>query len=270
MLSAVEILAPAKVNLFLHVLGRREDGYHRIESLFAFADKGDFLRFEPASTWRLEITGPFAHQLEQEPDNLVTRAAKLLWMGIGQTGLPPVAVELVKNLPVAAGIGGGSSDAAAMLLGLKQAFDLDIRFERLMGLATNLGADVPACLLRKACLVRGIGDEIEPLGGLFKPLSVLLVNPLVPVSTKQVFAHYSGPFSPAHDDLKSNLEVYIRKGQNDLQVAACKIAPQITFVLKNLGQGARMSGSGATCVGIGKNTLSSLDGPKWQLPCTLS
>ena len=222
--------AYAKVNLALHVRAREPDGYHRIETLFAFCEDGDVLTAAEADALSLEITGPFAAALEGEADNLVLKAARALGRN--------VALTLDKRLPVAAGIGGGSADAAAALRLLGAGRDLT-------ALAAGLGADVPACLLSRTARGEGKGDqvalvEIEGLEG----TSLLLVNPGVPLRTAAVFAAWDGidrgPLGAWHE------------GRNDLQAPAIGLVPEIANVLDSLAgaRHARMSGSGATCFGF--------------------
>jgi 4-diphosphocytidyl-2-C-methyl-D-erythritol kinase len=236
--------APAKLNLALHVRGRRADGYHELETLFAFAADGDELRVALAERDRFGVSGPFAGALAGEGDNLVLRARDAF---AARFGAPPLAVELVKNLPVASGIGGGSADAAAMLRVLARLVSVDA--DAWMALAAELGSDVPACLLGRTALGRGRGEALEPVEGI-SGAPLLLVNPGVAVSTREVFARWDGvdrgPLGAG-----TVLEV-AAAGRNDLQPAAIAMAPVIADVLALLGQQrgvtlARMSGSGATC-----------------------
>ena len=217
----------AKLNLALHVRGREADGYHRIETIFAFCEDGDVLTATESDALSLEVTGPFAGALEGAADNLVLRAARAL----GRTA----AFTLAKNLPVAAGLGGGSADAAAAL--------------RLLGggaeVAARLGADVPACLLSRTARGTGRGDEIAPIE--IEGLSgtpVLLVNPGIPLSTAAVFGAWDGIDRGPLGDWE--------QGRNDLEAPAITLVPAIAEVLEALSGAriARMSGSGATCFGL--------------------
>lgn len=241
--------APAKINLALHVRARRDDGYHEIETLFAFLRDGDELRLAPGPA-SFAIEGPFGAILSAEGDNLVTRAATgfASAFGIANEG----AFTLVKNLPVASGIGGGSADAAAALRALARRHGIAIDDPRLFACADGLGSDVPACLLGRSALGRGRGEQLEPLEGL-TDLPVLLVNPGVAVSTGAVFTAWDridrGPIGEG-DLLERAL-----LGRNDLEAPARSIAPVIGAALALLGetQGARlvrMSGSGATCFAL--------------------
>ena len=254
-------VASAKVNLFLHVLGRRNDGYHELESLVAFADFGDELSVEARenSDILLETSGPFADALADLPPagNLVYRAAKAL----AETACVSsgVSIRLQKDLPVAAGIGGGSADAAATLKLLIRHWDLDIPKPVLDGLARDLGADVPVCLESVPSFVGGAGERVEPLAT-FPDLPLVLVNPGIPLATADVFAmlsppwsHRAGPPSPFSD--RRGLFDYLMATRNDLESGAIALAPVIEDVLARLRASkgcrvARMSGSGATCFGL--------------------
>ena len=185
-------VAPAKVNLFLHVLGRRADGYHLLDSLVVFADVGDTLRAEPAKTLSLTVEGPFAGRLAAEPDNLVLRAARALATeaGVSAGG----RLVLAKHLPVASGIGGGSADAAAALRLLCRLWRIEPDPGDLARLAGALGADVPVCLDGRASRMGGIGDHLEPSAGL-PPCGIALVNPGMALATAEVFRVRIGPWS---------------------------------------------------------------------------
>jgi 4-diphosphocytidyl-2-C-methyl-D-erythritol kinase len=251
----VREFAPAKINLHLHVVGQREDGYHLLDSLVVFGGAGDWLSVSPADDLSLTVAGPFAAGLASEPDNLVLRAARGLAdaAGIRPTG----ALVLEKNLPVASGIGGGSADAAATLRLLCRywgvAPDLD-------GLARALGADVPVCLAGRPSVMSGIGEVLAPAPPL--PMAgLVLVNPGVAVSTPAVFRARSDGFSePARlpgDGWEGieELVVSLSKARNDLEAPARSLAPAIGDALGVLAAVpgcllARMSGSGATCFGL--------------------
>src|SRR5216683_500597 len=192
---AVRRAAPAKLNLYLHVLGRREDGYHLLDSLVAFADVGDVVTARPAAELSLAVEGPFAPALAGDTTgNLVWRAAMMLAERASRS--PAVAITLQKNLPVASGIGGGSSDAAATLMALAELWDLDLLAPRFAGLAASLGADVPVCLYGRTAWLGGIGEALAPAPAL-PPVSVVLANPGVAVATPVVFKARRGPFSAA-------------------------------------------------------------------------
>jgi 4-diphosphocytidyl-2-C-methyl-D-erythritol kinase len=255
---AVTAFAAAKVNLYLHVTGRRDDGYHLLDSLVAFPDIGDRLTAEPAAGLSLEIGGPEAASLAgQVRDNLVLRAARLL---ADHTGKARGAVlRLEKNLPVAAGIGGGSSDAAAALRALSALWELSIGERALCDLAVRLGADVPACLHAGPVWVGGIGERVEPAGDL-PQAGILLANPRKQLPTAAVFAAQSGPFSepgrfaPMPRDAVRLAQALHPRG-NDLTRAAIDLVPEIGAVLARLAELpgvliARMSGSGPTCFAL--------------------
>jgi 4-diphosphocytidyl-2-C-methyl-D-erythritol kinase len=234
--------APAKLNLALHVRARRPDGYHELETLFAFVAHGDEVRVEPASVDSFTLTGPFAALLGDGGDNLVTRAARAF---AARFGGGAHAITLDKRLPVASGIGGGSADAAATLRALGRLHGVPRK--ALFALAEGLGSDVPACLLGRTAIGRGRGERLEPVPGM-PGTPVLLVNPGVAVSTAEVFRRWDGV---DHGPLPADP----RQGRNDLEGPARAIAPEIAEVLAALAAqpGAelvRMSGSGATCFAL--------------------
>jgi 4-diphosphocytidyl-2-C-methyl-D-erythritol kinase len=253
---------PAKINLTLHVLGRRADGYHELESLVAFTGAGDLLALAPGPELSLAVVGRTADAAGAGPDNLVLRAARNLAERVD--GLKTGAFALTKLLPVAAGIGGGSSDAAGALRLLGRANDLAPDDPRLFEAARATGADVPVCLDTRARSMRGAG---EMLGEALRlpPLFAVLINPGVPVETGAVFARLglapgeradSGPHPAIRPDMRAEeLMAALANGRNDLEDAACLQAPAIVDVLAVLRAAkgcrlARMSGSGATCFGL--------------------
>lgn len=259
-MSLLREAAPAKVNLSLHVTGRRADGYHLLDSLVVFAEIGDLLEAEPAPALSLRLTGPFAAGLAAEGDNLVLRAARGLAALSGDAVAAGAALTLDKRLPVASGIGGGSSDAAAALRLLGRLWGVSPDPAALHRLATSLGADVPVCLARKAVRMRGIGEVLEPVPDL-PPCGLLLVNPGVGVATADVFRARQGqPFSeppplPSTWPDAATLATWLRACTNDLESAARALCPPIEAVLAAIGRQpgcllARMSGSGATCFGL--------------------
>jgi 4-diphosphocytidyl-2-C-methyl-D-erythritol kinase len=248
--------APAKLNLYLHVIGRRSDGYHLLDSLIAFADIGDEIVASPSSRLELLASGPFASDLPQaESANLVHRAALLLAARLDRA--PEAALTLVKNLPVASGIGGGSSDAAAALRALAALWGAE-GDAALNEIAVLLGADVPVCVNPRTAFIGGIGELIEPAPPL-PPAALVLANPGVPLATAEVFRRRAGPFSaparfaPASD--AAALAALLAERRNDLAEAALALVPEIADVLAALAatEGAliaRMSGSGATCFAL--------------------
>ncbi len=256
-MAAVQVTAWAKINLYLHVLGRRPDGYHLLESLVVFAGIGDLLRFEAAPDFSLTIDGPFADALDGDKDNLVAQAAHDLAGHFGKR--PGARITLEKQLPVAAGLGGGSADAAASLLGLARLWQLPTELSQLEGLAASLGADVPVCLSSQPSIMSGIGERLHPVEALPQAW-VVLVNPGMPLSTPKVFGMRRGPFSePARPFEKQTdaaaLASYLASCRNDLEPTARRLLPVIDTVLSSLrhSQGcliARLSGSGGSCFGL--------------------
>jgi len=244
----------AKINLALHIRARRADGYHEIETLFAFVDDGDAIEAKEAAADRLTIDGEFAEGLGSGADNLVLRVLALLRERYGATRVPPLSIRLTKRLPVAAGIGGGSADAAAMARLVRDAFLPEVGDATLARLAGTLGADIAACVASRTCLGVGVGEQLSEvpelrLGG--TPL--LLVNPRQPVATGPVFAAWDGvdrgPLFTGAD-----LRAQLFASRNDLQRPAVAQCPAIVDVLTELGALrpwlARMSGSGATCFAL--------------------
>lgn len=268
--------AYAKINLALHVRRRRDDGYHDLESIFAFANDGDQIHVSPDDYLSLTISGPFASSLDSNADNLVLRAAQLLrsQFGIAQGA----RLHLEKKLPVASGIGGGSADAAATLRLLAKLWSIDNNDKQISEIARILGADVPACLASTTQFGDGKGDhpveaDIAPLTG--TPL--LLVNPLIALSTAAAFGRWDGVDRGGlirHDPLY---------GRNDLTSAAISLVPSIAKILDRLEalpniRIARMSGSGATCFALfetleardfGESTILAEMPNVWCLASTL-
>jgi 4-diphosphocytidyl-2-C-methyl-D-erythritol kinase len=277
----------AKVNLTLRVVGRRVDGYHDLESLVAFADCGDRLALAPGPELKLDTTGPLAGDCGDVADNLVLRAALLLAEHV--PGLKLGEFTLDKVLPVAAGIGGGSADAAAALRLLARLNDLALDDPRLLEVALLTGADVPVCLVSRASGMTGVGETLSPLA--LPKMPCVLVNPRVAVATKDVFAGLglrNGELlvgatdvlqSPAWPEDGASLEEWVEalaENSNDLEPPAMRIQPVIGEVLSALNATngawlARMSGSGATCFAIYENTAEAqrasrkirLDHPQW-------
>lgn len=256
--------APAKINLTLRVLGRRADGYHEIESLVAFAGVGDVLTFIPDDALALTVGGPTAAAAGDVADNLVLKAARALAQRVEELRLGRFALS--KRLPVAAGLGGGSADAAAALRLLARANRLAPDDPRLMQAACATGADVPVCLDPRPCLMRGIGDILsDPLD--LPRLFAVLVNPGVRVATTDVFAALDAPPAAATAPAAlprgtAALLAAIAGGRNDLEEPAIELEPAIAEVLAVLRKLpgcrlARMSGSGATCFGLFDSSRAS-------------
>lgn len=255
--------AQAKINLFLHVTGKREDGYHTLDSLVCFADCGDIIRARPADddTLTLALTGPMAPALADAStaDNLVMRAANLLRDRFGIRQGAELILE--KNLPVASGIGGGSADAAATLRVLCKLWGIPARPAELAPLALELGADVPVCLEGGTVFMQGIGEQLTPLAPL-PGFSMVLVNPGKAVSTPAIFNARDGDFTEADLWAKdqsfadvTSLADALRECRNDLTLPAVTLLPEICDVMDALARAdgcllARMSGSGATCFGL--------------------
>ncbi|MGE5476019.1 MAG: 4-(cytidine 5'-diphospho)-2-C-methyl-D-erythritol kinase [Bacteroidales bacterium] len=256
-MTAVTVEAPAKVNLTLHVTGKRADGYHLLESLVAFAGVGDTLEFRPADGLHLTLAGPTAPALAADDDNIVLKAARAL---AAHAGIPPNAhIRLTKRLPVAAGIGGGSADAAAALRGLARLWRLNVPETELRALGLRLGADVPVCLAGRPTIMTGVGETLTP-APVLPPAWLLLVNPRRPLSTPAVFKARTGAFSApqplteAPADARALADA-LETRRNDLTQAAISLEPVIgdTLALIAAQPGcllARMSGSGATCFGL--------------------
>jgi 4-diphosphocytidyl-2-C-methyl-D-erythritol kinase len=250
--------APAKLNLYLHVLGQRSDGFHVLDSLVMFADVGDVVRVESGPTLTLAVAGPFADDLAAtDPENnLVVRAARAL---ARHGGLEAAAtITLDKNLPVAAGIGGGSADAAATLHALNALWGLAASDAELAELGMEIGADVPACLVSQPLLMGGAGEQIE-LAPTTPALSLVLVGPNAPLSTAQVFGARQGTRSE-HGRMtpSDSVQAFVQDlsgRHNDLQAAAVALRPVIGDALGSLEVEpgcmlARLSGSGSVCFGI--------------------
>ena len=252
--------APAKINLALHVVGRRPDRYHELESLVVFADLGDELEATPASADRLTVAGPFAAALGSGETNLVTRAVaafRARWPDHVSGGID---ILLKKNLPVAAGLGGGSADAAAALRLMARQAVRPVPSEELLALAATLGADVPMCLLSCPAVVTGIGEHIRPLPA-FPACHVVLVNPLVPILTADVFRrledHCNPVLPPPPEPMTrpTQLGLFLQGTRNDLEPPAIALLPAVGELIARMAQCngcmlARMSGSGATVFGL--------------------
>lgn len=264
--------AAAKINLALHVTGKRDDGYHLLDSAVMFAsDAGDVLEVSFADATSLTVSGPFSQGLETDAGNLVLKAFTAL-----QSRYPdqvqPCAMNLHKALPVASGIGGGSADAAAALRAIVRLNGLAVDAPMLAGLALQLGADVPVCLASKACRMRGIGEIIDDWPHA-PSLRAVLVNPLIGVSTAGIFRHLGlAPGSTANTDIPDRFGEagdsaatlgWLANCRNDLEPAACHLEPVICDVLGALRQLSgcrlsRMSGSGATCFGLFEDADSAV------------
>lgn len=281
---AVRVAAPAKVNLSLHVTGRRDDGYHTLDSLVAFAGVFDRVRLDPADGLSLSVVGPYAAKLSAEvapEQNIVMRAAAALAARTGCT--KGARITLHKSLPLAAGVGGGSADAAAVLRGLTRLWQVGLTDAELREVGAELGADVPVCLRARAALVSGIGEVLHEAPRL--PAAwLVLANPGVALSTPEVFQARTGPFSPpapledAPRDADALADALRQGRRNDLTAAAISLAPEVgqTLAALQVLPGcllARMSGSGATCWGLFATEYAArsaakalrLDHPGWWI-----
>lgn len=274
-MQTFSLFAPAKINLALHVLGRRADGYHDLDSIVAFADVGDVLTFSAAPRFAIVAEGPFATALPAEDGNIIAKA----WAAASEIAarrqrvIPQVAVKIRKNLPVASGIGGGSSNAAAALKGFLRLVDIVPSDPDVVAAGLAIGADVPVCLLGQACRMRGVGERLTPLGE-FQPLRAILVNPLVEVPTPDVFRRLAlekgERFQAAIED-QEDPSVW----RNDLAPPAIALAPVIGEVLQRLAATpgvarAFMSGSGATCVALCEDHAAAPDlDPRWWVARTI-
>jgi 4-diphosphocytidyl-2-C-methyl-D-erythritol kinase len=252
--------APAKLNLGLRVLGRRPDGYHLLQSLVVFLDLCDQIEVAPALTWRLQMSGRFAGDVGE--DNLVLRAGRLLADKATEdmAGCAPLAAEirLEKNIPVAAGLGGGSSDAAAVLRSLNVVWKLFWNFDQVQQVAAPLGADLAVCLAVAPAMVGGIGELIELIE--VPSLSLVIANPGIPLATKDVFTRLRPPYQEAlpvpaamHDQV--SVVAFAGALGNGLTTPAIELCPTISALLSDIRalEGCRlaqMSGSGATCFGV--------------------
>jgi len=277
----------AKVNLTLRVVGRRVDGYHDLESVVAFADCADRLSLTPGPKLNLKATGPLARDCGETSDNLVFKAAQLLGERVPDLKLGDFTLD--KVLPVAAGIGGGSADAAAALRLLAQANGLALEDPRLIEVAQLTGADVAVCLASRACVMTGVGETLLPLS--LPKMPCVMVNPRIPVATRDVFQALglrNGELLVGATDViratawpeeGASLEDWVEvlsSGSNDLEAPATRLQPVIGEVISALSATngawlARMSGSGATCFAVFENTPEAqraaqkiqLDHPKW-------
>ncbi len=257
-MTTARAFAPAKINLTLHVTGRRTGGFHLLDSLVVFADIGDRISVSPFDRLRLQVVGPMAAGVPDGRDNLVLQAACL-------AGVSTADIALEKHLPMASGIGGGSSDAAAVLRALVQSHDVTIP-----GNVLSLGADVPVCLAAKPARMSGIGEDILPVDNM-PALPAVLVNPGVAISTPEVFGVLEVRDGSAMAGIPKFIDAldcveWLRRQRNDLQPAAIKLAPVIADVLTSLEQTgamfARMSGSGATCFGLYETEAKARAGAK--------
>lgn len=246
LVSNLKRLAPAKINLALHVTGKRSDGYHLLDSLVVFADQGDILAFEAADDLSLIVDGPFSDGVPTDEGNLVLKLAQVL-----RPKSKGARIHLTKNLPHGGGIGGGSSDAAATALGLAELWEIE---EPSINTLLQIGADVPVCAQApKAMFMRGIGEELVPAPELPR-FWCLLVNPLAHVPTRDVFRHLSENYSTQNaplDPLQGDFIEWLKAQRNDLAPSTRALVPAVSKLLDRLARTnalhSDMSGSGSTC-----------------------
>ena len=280
----IVISAPAKINLYLHVVGKESNGYHSLDSLVAFTDVADVVSVEESTLIEVETVGQFAHYLTNYLENIVFKTAKNLQRYLGVN--LGAKIILKKNIPVASGLGGGSSDAAATIKALTKLWKIEHNMCSLSEFALSLGADVPMCLYGRAGFMGGIGEKITLIKSL-PMVHIVLLNPGIQVSTSKVFKNFSKPYSKVArfkkspgtlDELVSFLE---DNRDNDLKKIAITSAPEIKDVLDFFHKDpkckfANMSGSGATCFGLFSDCYSALaavrrserDHPKWWAVAT--
>jgi 4-diphosphocytidyl-2-C-methyl-D-erythritol kinase len=281
----VAIDAPAKINLALHVVGRRSDGYHLLESLSVFAQFADRLSVESSGEDRFHVHGPKAAEVPAGEDNLVLRARDALRRRF-PAAASPVSIALEKNLPAAAGLGGGSSDAAAAMLALARLWRLPAGMNELQDIGLALGADLPMCIERRPLVARGVGEQLQPLPQ-FPALPMVLANPGVGVSTPAVFGALARRDNPPLPEVprfadSAAVAAWLAGTRNDLTEPALAYAPPIADALDALDrQGAmlaRMSGSGATCFGLFREmadaeqaaTQLGAERPDWFVVATIA
>jgi 4-diphosphocytidyl-2-C-methyl-D-erythritol kinase len=260
---ALRVTAPAKVNLSLHVTGKRDDGYHLLDSLVAFTEFGDVLTIDRASECSLVVTGAFAAALQAETleNNLVLKAARLLQKMANVNNGARITLE--KNIPIGAGLGGGSADAAAALVGLRRFWNIDYADQLLFYMAKQLGSDVPVCLDSRTVWMRGIGEQLSATE-LQGDWWLVLVNPRETLLTKNVFSRFDGVYKPEGQALAqiSDVAWMLESLENDLQAPATLLMPVIDDIVRRLSategcRVARMTGSGATCFGLYASQLEA-------------
>ena len=258
-------ISPLKLNLYLHLINKTCDGYHNLESLMTFCDYGDFISIKEEKDFSFTIDGPFAKNLSKT-ENIILDAVKLL-EEYAKFKIN-VHIKLTKNIPIASGMGGGSSNAATVIHSLKDLFKISIEKNTLDSLLFSLGADVPFCFFRKTAIVKGKGENIEFLSSKIPELPVLLINPLIEISTKKIF---EGVRLSSQNRVDNDIDFFnsdlffegLNNRKNDLECVAERICPtikEITSLLKTETNSklVRMTGSGATCFGI-FNNLSDLN-----------
>lgn len=248
---------PAKLNLFLHITGKRDDGYHELQSWVVFTEIGDVISIRPAREYHLAVNGPFTQLLPPMMDNLVTKTVNLLAERYKQK--PNFVIELTKNLPIGGGLGGGSANAAATARALQQLWGFEWSTEDAAWLAHHIGADVPVCLAGQSCIVGGIGEKLESFAPMPSGYHVVLVFPNVSVSTSEIFGKIQPPYTPPidfpADKISESLMQFIQSARNDLMHPAMSIEGNVIKAYRALMRQenctlARMTGSGSVCFGI--------------------
>ncbi len=260
MSESVIIQSKAKINLFLHILGKNANNYHNLESIFYFPEIGDKLEVEKSDRFQLICKGAFAKQLPlKHNENIIFKSLELL-KKLYPDQITNLSITLTKNLPIASGIGGGSGNAATILNVANSIFNLGLSTQKLCEIGLQIGADVPSCIYSKPLFVTGIGENLKELPN-FPSLNILIVNPLKPVSTKKIFEmgfkNYSKPIDVNFNDFTnfSKLIAFLQNTKNDMQQIAISLCPEIEDILQFLSKQkgvllARMSGSGASCFAI--------------------
>lgn len=282
--DGIALTCHAKINLFLHVLGKRDDGYHDLQSWIVFAEVGDSIRVREAKQFHLAVEGQFAHSLPSMGENLITRTVNLLAERHKQK--PNVMVELTKNLPIGTGLGGGSANAAATARALQHIWGFEWQDGDDEWLARNIGADVPACLLSSATMVEGIGEKLVPTPHLPENCHLVIVYPGIGISTSEVFGMLSPPYTPHHEIFPEAKDVFdlvkqLQETRNDMMHPAMGLQPKILEAYRALTRQsgcllARMTGSGSACFGIfpdeeaarmAANAIRKAE-PKWWVRAT--
>lgn len=250
--------SPAKINLYLEIVGRATNGYHLLDSLMVPIDIFDVITLEKSDQLQLEIKGENAAVLQVNwQKNIIIKAINLLAEKFYLT--PNIKITLEKNIPIAAGLGGGSSNAATILLMLNEFYDLHLSKAELLDLGLKLGADVPFFINGKVAFVSGIGEVLKLVKFNCDNLFLLIVNPKKPLSTQEVFLNFAADFRSQNSQIKNNQIISTIKNRcNDLQISAIRIIPEIAIILQKISQQknclvSRMSGSGASCFGVFEN-----------------
>lgn len=259
----ISYTAPAKINLFLHITNKLDNGYHLIESVMVFVDYGDELSITESQEFSFSVNGAYGKDIPSDDNNIAIKALDLLIKKAGKEERPLLNITLKKNLPVGAGIGGGSSDAAALMKIVNKECNLGFSIQELQEIGLNIGADIPVCLSCEPSFVSGIGEKILPLSN-FPKKEILLVNPNLPLLTKDIFQMSVKQFSSSIEEKlislhksKSMSEIlnFLKEQKNDLQNSATSLVPEIVEIILLLESQknclfSRMSGTGATCFGV--------------------